>query len=1034
MFIYINDLENSKIKKEMMEKRINASKKVNLIFNDQIKFSCPLENAIYLSEKIKKIFETNDFNETANKNGDKNNQEKYPENQENLEGKNEETNSEDKIPESSLTKSQKTINDNELHFHINELNDLFKQQNQTNTPEIEKEKAFYEKQLSLLFNGYDIAISHQYLSKFKAIFKKLQISSFFKQFSEYLEIPDIHETQHEITVLRTLENFFFDLTEENIEVMHHQILSLYYQTQPEFFCLILLNQCLIHSKSIELFVYVFEQILIKIDEFNNSEQNQSQKKEKRNHCQESRLLCKMLENIIRKSLKFEGTYGPYTPSSDVAHEMFPQEYFYLCQLLYSRKLIQYELFRESFINANWIRMSLVKPSTTEYVIKIFITKDQYITIDDFTYDFTDKSCPYKHMNKESVEQLIKENKSRFIHKIGSSQNDDDYVNWISLYLDGDNPDLIADLIRRDDIDNFQRLVNGNYRDLEEFIEKCGIINRSVYERKSIVNKKLTLTEYAAFYGSVKCFKYLLINECKLDKAAKYAVAGSNSEIIHICQQHKATFDGSLLLSIRYHRWEITEWLLETLNVQFDSIAVIKLCINCGNFMSLHFIIEKILSQKLGTKDFVNEIIVVQSMFRLKFIYGYLMTKYKAGVTITFDDNKAIFWHEHFFSYIFDDIKPKEIHDETENQNQKDSENENNKNDDSMKSNQNEEEENNDYEYDDEDEINQTLQKMRPKVFYEIPPEMIELIYILQNNFFQINRIPYRSLSPIHASIDKNDIKFYELITSHSEIDMNFNTYEFPSPLLYSIKMRNEAIFNLLFNDERVMLNSSSSTVMFLANQYDVNDEQSEGNKILYRMLNQLLQSDRFDPNAGTSFTPQGIFTACERHEYKIIELLSISKRTDLNVRDLKGRTLLQIAIIENDKKLFDILLNAYETLRKVNLNLQTRILTDKNNFIAGVQLDKTPLMLCVEYKRWDFFDRLIDIDDVDIEICDLNHDTITMILAQKYDGLTYLKRLYEKKKEAFLRTLNIKNLTMKTPLDIVHKRASEIKAFLENCQ
>ena len=180
------------------------------------------------------------------------------------------------------------------------------------------------------------------------------------------------------------------------------------------------------------------------------------------------------------------------------------------------------------------------------------------------------------MNEEEVEELIKQNPNKFIHKASKIKNDKNYVNWISLFLEGENPDSIAALLRKDDIETFQWLVNSKFHSLEEFMEKHGKIRRSIYERKSVVNKNLTLIEYAAFYGSVKCFKYLLMNECKLDMAAKYAVAGSNSEIIHICQQHKATFDGSLLLSIRYHRWEITEWLLETLNVQFNALMVVKL--------------------------------------------------------------------------------------------------------------------------------------------------------------------------------------------------------------------------------------------------------------------------------------------------------------------------------------------------------------------------------------------------------------------------------------------------------------------------
>ena len=69
-------------------------------------------------------------------------------------------------------------------------------------------------------------------------------------------------------------------------------------------------------------------------------------------------------------------------------------------------------------------------------------------------------------------------------------------------------------------------------------------------------KNVSLIDYSAFFGSIKCFQFLLMNGSKLDKAFKYAVAGSNLEIIHFCEQNRPSFEGIYEVSIEFHRNDI----------------------------------------------------------------------------------------------------------------------------------------------------------------------------------------------------------------------------------------------------------------------------------------------------------------------------------------------------------------------------------------------------------------------------------------------------------------------------------------------
>lgn len=74
-------------------------------------------------------------------------------------------------------------------------------------------------------------------------------------------------------------------------------------------------------------------------------------------------------------------------------------------------------------------------------------------------------------------------------------------------------------------------------------------------------------EHAAFFGSTKCFKFLLLNNCNItDNLIKYAVAGGNTEIIRLVQTNKefqGKFADTFEISICYHRYEVSIWLFDT---------------------------------------------------------------------------------------------------------------------------------------------------------------------------------------------------------------------------------------------------------------------------------------------------------------------------------------------------------------------------------------------------------------------------------------------------------------------------------------
>lgn len=76
-----------------------------------------------------------------------------------------------------------------------------------------------------------------------------------------------------------------------------------------------------------------------------------------------------------------------------------------------------------------------------------------------------------------------------------------------------------------------------------------------------------LLQIAALNGSVKCFRLLLINNVELaENTCAMAIAGGNFEIISLLENTIKQSDflnrNSFQISIIYHRYEITQWLMK----------------------------------------------------------------------------------------------------------------------------------------------------------------------------------------------------------------------------------------------------------------------------------------------------------------------------------------------------------------------------------------------------------------------------------------------------------------------------------------
>ena len=123
---------------------------------------------------------------------------------------------------------------------------------------------------------------------------------------------------------------------------------------------------------------------------------------------------------------------------------------------------------------------------------------------------------------------------------------------------------VFNFLRNDSIDQFVSFLFDNPTfDIRKYQSTEGTIYQLYFLTSSI-----SLLDFCCLFGSIKCFKYLLVNGCKPTKTTcTYAVKGGNNEIIASFQQQNNTFRHCLKASIQYHRYDITDWIIQNNDVK-----------------------------------------------------------------------------------------------------------------------------------------------------------------------------------------------------------------------------------------------------------------------------------------------------------------------------------------------------------------------------------------------------------------------------------------------------------------------------------
>lgn len=155
---------------------------------------------------------------------------------------------------------------------------------------------------------------------------------------------------------------------------------------------------------------------------------------------------------------------------------------------------------------------------------------------DDEYQISDEGYNY-HPYRSFITRFIEfENKNDESDE--ESADNDQTDKWSKLkkcvYDECDSlfPYLMA--IKNDDVDNLQTIITTTPEfDINQRVPK------TVFEPNPNANSDYCLIEYCALFGSIKCFKFLLLQQARLPfMVHKSAIIGGNVEIIHIIEQQQ----------------------------------------------------------------------------------------------------------------------------------------------------------------------------------------------------------------------------------------------------------------------------------------------------------------------------------------------------------------------------------------------------------------------------------------------------------------------------------------------------------------
>ena len=154
----------------------------------------------------------------------------------------------------------------------------------------------------------------------------------------------------------------------------------------------------------------------------------------------------------------------------------------------------------------------------------------------------------------------------------------DWIDWTAEELEKGYKEGTLELtLKFDDIEELQNISSNPSFSFDQIITIYPLIN-------------LDLMSFCAYFGAVKCMKFLMLNKTyDPQDICKYAVSSGNVEIIRMLQATGADMKHTLPNTIEYHWYEITRWLFQ--NYDCEPVLLAD-CISSYNTRALLFFLTQ----------------------------------------------------------------------------------------------------------------------------------------------------------------------------------------------------------------------------------------------------------------------------------------------------------------------------------------------------------------------------------------------------------------------------------------------------------
>ncbi|KAK8839476.1 hypothetical protein M9Y10_031831 [Tritrichomonas musculus] len=163
--------------------------------------------------------------------------------------------------------------------------------------------------------------------------------------------------------------------------------------------------------------------------------------------------------------------------------------------------------------------------------------------------------------------------------LGSYYQKDDQVE-LNLFKEnqkiGENESVLCQYIRKDLAEDFISYVQRSMTSLKSEVKHSNFETNPL-----LIKNKVTLIEYAAFYGSITIFNYLRLNNVPLKPSLwLFAIHSNNAELIHLLEEYNVGLPGNSFLlclkeAIKCHHNEIANYFLNNKIMESEAFLNFK---------------------------------------------------------------------------------------------------------------------------------------------------------------------------------------------------------------------------------------------------------------------------------------------------------------------------------------------------------------------------------------------------------------------------------------------------------------------------